>query len=299
MQGGWQVDNGEWKRYSDDCETESQCSALAVPNHGWGSSAAAAASSEEHTSGPSRSRVPCPSCFGDAGCPYCFLRIGPEKHHDLKELGMVMVDMKLKSEFSDRKHPEQMQGIMGALFLTAAAACVRHTELVHPGDREEQEERKKSLVRMQLLSPAACSSAGAVSMWGGMIPPPPPADSMWGSLAQSSGKKKKAKKWDWNDPTGEWRNEPKVLPDVERVRGVKVKVDGPTQWEFVKEPLLQVLLQFYDRAEKFQELKSVEMLKDRAYDIRFEGGAHMTQRSTKHDTIRDMEVLYVPIPMVP
>jgi hypothetical protein len=80
---------------------------------------------------------------------------------------------------------------------------------------------------------------------------------------------------------------------------VKVNVDGPTQWEFVKEPLLQVLLQFYDRAEKFQELKSVEMLKDRAYDIRFEGGAYMTQRSTKHDTIRDMEVLYVPIPMVP
>jgi hypothetical protein len=58
-------------------------------------------------------------------------------------------------------------------------------------------------------------------------------------------------------------------------------------------------LQFYDRAERFQELQNVEMLKGSNYDIRFEGAEFMTQRSTKYGTIREMQVEYVPTPVLP
>jgi hypothetical protein len=297
MQGEWHSETGDWKKYTDDGETESQCSALALPQYG-SSSAAAAASSGEHASGSGQSRPRCQECFGKAGCPYCFLKVPLELHHKLSEVGTAIYTMKLALEFSCPDHPDELKGIMLALYLTAVAACVKHSELAHPGS-EEVEKGKKSLRSLGLLAQEGGTMIGAMAgpPWGGWIPGPPPVGSATYDehSASGSGKKKKAKKWDWDEPiTAEWRQEPKVPHNVARMRGVKVRVDGPDKWQYLDGAILQAVLSFYDRAQLLEELLDVETVKDRSYDIRFEGGEFMTQRSTKHGTRREMNVVYVP-----
>jgi hypothetical protein len=224
-----------------------------------------------------------------------------ESHHDLAKVGEVIMGMRTAAALSEHhKHPDGLQGIMQALFLTATAACVKHTELVYPEDHT-LDNQKKALATLGLLMPEARWNMGAVASlsWTGLVPGPPPGDSSGSGVnsAPSTGKSKKAKKWNWDDDLGgEWRQEPKVPHNGARTRGVKVKIDGPNNWAILEGDVLQQVLHFYDNASVMDTLQNVECMPGRSYDVRFEGGMYMTQRSTKYETVREMHVVYLPTP---
>ena len=212
-------------------------------------------------------------------------------HHDLTKLGERVANYKLISRMSQDKHPNEMRFPMQCVFLTLAAACVKHTE-VHCPDRDITEE-KNSLVLLGVLTmPAAGAGAAGSSAWApGMVPPPPP----WPNTAaeeESASKKNKAKgnkHFDW-DEDGEWRRDAKLPHDPVRERGIKVKINEPPGWAYLASDAKQAVLQFYDRAQVWDSITNIKMPDDRTSDYRFEGGHYMSQFNPTHPTRRRREV---------
>ena len=84
--------------------------------------------------------------------------------------------------------------------------------------------------------------------------------------------------------------------DMDRRRGVKVKIDGKDNWAFLNDRAAQQVLEFYDTAQPKDKIKNVNMgpPTGHVYDYRFEGGRWLTQHNPVNPAaaVREVHVVY-------
>ena len=227
-------------------------------------------------------------------CCWCLLKVALPEHGNVASAHAAFLKMQLSAS-GDQSVPQDVTTLVVNGLRMVLMACAMHAQLLNPSVENMDAIRHLQATGTVPTQPGPALPATHVA---GSVPGgTQPEDGEAAASSQGSSRRKKGRKWWEDEETADWRLEPWVYDAEDRVRSIRVKLDGKQGWGELSAAGTQRLLAWYDKGKLMDVIKGVVAndTNGHAYDYRVEGGKFLTQDNPNfpQSPPRECQILYV------